>query len=304
MTAPPPALQPLAPGVHYFAAPCNSFVVENGRGGALIVDTGLDDSHAKRLLRALEAAGLTPSAILNTHAHADHHGGNRALLARFPDLTVYGAPGEDAVMRFPLLSPSQLYGARPPRLLQGKFLLAPPNPKVEVLSPGPQELGGAAVTLTEVPGHAPQMFAVQAGDVLYAADALFGPPSLSKHPLTFCTDSAQQKASAARLGALPRVRVVLPGHGDPTTDLAGLIETNLSAFERVSAAVLGAVRQGPATPDELLVRVCAALDLSLGDAANLLLGRGVVSAHLIELLERREAELFVEGNRLLFRALA
>jgi glyoxylase-like metal-dependent hydrolase (beta-lactamase superfamily II) len=44
--------------------------------GAVLIDAGQDRDQAKRLLRACEAAGLTPCAIINTHAHADHFGGN------------------------------------------------------------------------------------------------------------------------------------------------------------------------------------------------------------------------------------
>ncbi|WP_216328158.1 MBL fold metallo-hydrolase [Deinococcus aestuarii] len=296
----PPALECLAPGVHFLPGAVNSVVLEDRRGGALLVDTGLDESHARRLLRALGEAGLTPTGILNTHSHADHHGGNAGLLKRFPDLKVFAPPLEEAIITHPVLEPLSLFGARPPRDLQTKFLLAPPSPARLAPEPGLARIGGVDLELIEVAGHASMMFAVRVGEVLYAADALFGPESLQKHPLTFCADSRLQKEAAARLGELEGVRAVLPGHGGPTADLAGLVAANLAAYGRTTAAVLEAVRGGAAPVDELLARVCDVLGVHMTNAGAVVLNRATLSAHLTELLERGEVAMGVEGNRLLF----
>lgn len=296
-----PALLSLAPGVHVLPGAVNSVVIENGAGGALLVDTGLDESHARKLLRALEAARLTPTAILNTHSHADHHGGNAFLLARHPGLEVFAPPLEAAIINHPILEPLSLFGARPPRELQNKFLLAPATPArpLPALS-GRVTLGGVEVELLDVPGHAAQMVAVRSRDVLYAADALFGEEALAKHPLTFCADSAAQKASAARLAGLEGVRLTLPGHGEATPDLAGLVAANLAAYERTTTAVLAAVAEGEATVDALLARVGRSLGVEMANAGAMVLNRAVVSAHLTELLETGRAVLRVRGGELRF----
>ncbi|EYB69528.1 beta-lactamase-like protein [Deinococcus phoenicis] len=297
-----PELLTLAPGVHFLPGAVNSVVLEGGHGGALLVDTGLDDAQARKLLRALAGAGLRPTAILNTHSHADHHGGNAFILNRFPDLEVFAPPLEAAIIRHPVLEPLSLFGARPPRDLQTRFLLAPASPARPLPDTGPVRLGGVELELLEVSGHAAQMYAVRAGDVLYAADALFGPDALAKHPLTFCADARQQKEAAARLGTLEGVRVVLPGHGDPADDLAGLVAVNLAAYDRTTRAVLDAVRAGAAPIDDLLARVCGALGVQMANAGAVVLNRAVLSAHLTELLEAGAVSLTVEDNRLLFRA--
>ncbi|WP_104991581.1 MBL fold metallo-hydrolase [Deinococcus sp. NW-56] len=297
----PPQLQPLGPGVSFLPGAVNSVVVEGEGGRALLVDTGLDDTHARKLLRAVEGVGLTPGAILNTHSHADHHGGNAFLLSRFPELPVYAPPLEAAIIRYPVLEPLSLWGAAPPAELRTKFLLAPASP-ARAVGPGVQILGGVEVELLPVPGHAAEMYAVRVGEVLYAADALFGPEALGKHPLTFCADSAQQKASAAALSELERVRVVLPGHGDPTPDLAGLVAANLTAYARTTAGVTAALAGGPATVDELLARVGAVLGVTATTPGAWVLNRAVVSAHLTELLAAGAATLELGGGVLRARA--
>ena len=97
------------------------------------------------------------------------------------------------------------------------------------------------------------------------------------------------------------MRVVLPGHGDPTSDLAGLVAANLAAYARTTDAVLHAVRAGAATTDELLARVCAALNITMTNPAAVVLNRAVVAAHLTELQELGAVELSVEDNRLMYR---
>ena len=293
------ALLALAPGAFYLPGAVHSVLLDNGAGGALLIDTGLDESHARKLLRAVGEAGLTPGAILNTHSHADHHGGNAFILKKFPGLPVYAPPLEAAVIQFPVLEPLSLFGALPPRELQTKFLLASASP-AQAVGAGRQTLGGVEVELLPVPGHAAQMYAVRVGDVLYAADALFGPEALAKHPLTFCVDSAAQKASAAALAGLPGVRVVLPAHGDPTAELPALVSVNLASYERTTAVVREALSVGAATVDDLLARVCAALDVQMTNGGAVVLNRAVVSAHLTEGLAAGWAQLEVRDHRLLF----
>ena len=47
-----------------------------GRGDAVVVDPGLEPD---LILEFLRERGLAAAAILNTHGHADHIGGNAAL---------------------------------------------------------------------------------------------------------------------------------------------------------------------------------------------------------------------------------
>jgi len=293
------SLQPLGNGAFLFSGPVNSVVLAGDSGEALLVDTGLDESHARKLLRAVQEAGLTPGAVLNTHSHADHHGGNAFILKRHPGLEIYAPPLEAAVITHPLLEPLYLYGALPPKELRSKFLLAPASP-ARPLEAGTHILGGVQVELLDVPGHAVQMFAVRRGGLLYAADALFGPEALGKHPLTFCADSAAQKASASALGTLEGVTLTVPGHGDPTGDLGALVQRNLASLERTTEAVFRACTEGAVSTDELLARVCDALGVHMDTAGAVVLNRSVVAAHLAELLAAGRAEMRVEANRLLF----
>ena len=61
------------------------FVATENEREAVVVDPAVAD----RVLATLEAEGLELVAILNTHQHFDHVGGNRELLERYPGIPVY-----------------------------------------------------------------------------------------------------------------------------------------------------------------------------------------------------------------------
>ncbi|MEO1070553.1 MAG: hydroxyacylglutathione hydrolase [Cyanobacteria bacterium J06638_6] len=60
------------------------------RGHAAVVDPG----DAGPVIQVLDKLGATLTAILITHHHSDHVGGNRQLLDRFPEVQVYGGAAD------------------------------------------------------------------------------------------------------------------------------------------------------------------------------------------------------------------
>jgi hydroxyacylglutathione hydrolase len=53
-----------------------------GRQDCLVIDPGLEP---RRVIEHLQQNRLTPAAILNTHGHSDHIGGNAALKLRWAE---------------------------------------------------------------------------------------------------------------------------------------------------------------------------------------------------------------------------
>src|SRR5216683_2401989 len=109
----------------------NTWVIQGGanigiiayEGRCLIIDSGLDKDTGRDILKQLKKLDLTPTALLVTHAHADHFGGAHYLIQQ-TGLKVYATRVEAAVMSGPILEPLYLFsGAKPPRELQHKFLL-------------------------------------------------------------------------------------------------------------------------------------------------------------------------------------
>ena len=65
-------------------------LLDDGAPDAAVVDPG----EAAPVLEYLKNAGRRLTAILNTHHHGDHTGGNRELLRRFPGIPLFGGDGD------------------------------------------------------------------------------------------------------------------------------------------------------------------------------------------------------------------
>src|SRR5918911_4068818 len=101
-------LQPIAGRASYIPGSNNLGVVTTGDGGAIAIDTGLDKDTGRLIRKALDEARLILRAIINTHHHADHIGGNDYLVRNLPGVEVYAPRLEAALIENPLLEPLYL----------------------------------------------------------------------------------------------------------------------------------------------------------------------------------------------------
>lgn len=291
-------LQELGTDLYFLPGGVNVAIAVGSDREAVLIDTGQDKEHGRRIRKACEALGVRPVAVINTHAHADHFGGNAYLLRQF-DLAVHAPPFESELMASPYLEPVYLYhGAKPLPELTGKWLMAPPSPTHHRLEPGALELAGREFELLDTSGHAHRQLSVRVGDVLLAADALLGQALLERYPLPFGQDLGRQLSSARCLRELD-VRLVLPGHGEPTADLAGLADANVAALEQAQAAVEAACT-GVGT-EEVLAATCRTLGIELTDLPRYHLNLCTVAAHLAHLREQGRVGCALEDGRLLWQ---
>lgn len=286
----------VGPGVHVLLGAVNCAVIETPGGGAVIVDSGADKDHGKRIRRRLEALGRAPGALICSHSHADHIGGNAYLQSAYPAMVTYAPEIEAELIRAPYLEPVYLFhGAKPPPEMTTKWLQAKPSPVHVEVEAGPLEVAGLRLELLDVRGHAHRMVAVKVDDVLLASDAVFGPATLARYPLPFGQDVGAQKAAHAVVAG-GGARVLLPGHGEATTDVEGIVAANAAAVARAEDAVLAACR-GSSTED-VLAAVGDALDLAMDDLPRFHLNLCTVSAYLSHLRETGRVVARLAGGRL------
>src|SRR5216684_3618035 len=185
----------------------NTWVIQGGanigiiayEGRCLIIDSGLDKDTGRDILKQLKKLDLTPTALLVTHAHADHFGGAHYLIQQ-TGLKVYATRVEAAVMSGPILEPLYLFsGAQPPRELQHKFLLAKPCLTDVILIGNEQAIEGIPVQVIPLPGHSLEQVGLIYGETLFAGDAFLAPGILDKHGIPFYTDIQKGLASLDQL---------------------------------------------------------------------------------------------------------
>lgn len=265
-----------------------SYIV--GAGAAFVIDPGPE---APRHFDALDAALRGPvAAVLITHAHRDHSGGARAFAAR------HGAPIWSADPATPPRSAlvRALLDAEGRGALGGGDGVDAGHRPDRILTDGESVDAGDAWRLRVIatPGHTADhlAFALEErgseeggaeGGVVFTGDHVMGwSTSLVSPP---DGDMAAFMESLSRLAARSGDRWFLPGHGPAITDPAARLRALTQHRRGREAAILEALRGGPASADALARQVYAELDPRLLPAA----ARNVL-AHLLHLAERGAAE--------------
>ncbi|KLU40261.1 MAG: hypothetical protein AA931_01160 [Peptococcaceae bacterium 1109] len=178
----------------------NCYVVHSGRE-AIIVDPG---GEAPEVLEYLQAQQLNVIALVNTHGHADHIGGNHWFVEQT------GAPVWIHRLDAPYLADESLnlapyVGQTFPRVEPGRLL----EDGDEI------SLGSETITVLHTPGHTPGGISLHWEGHLITGDTLFR-EGVGRTDLPG-GDGTVLRQSLVRLGRLPLDTVVYPGHGERTT---------------------------------------------------------------------------------------
>ena len=81
--------------------PDGNTVVLRGTDGFIVFDTGRHPEHTQKIIDFATAAKQPVAAIVNSHWHLDHVGGNVLLRKTYPNVRVYASPAiEDAMHGF------------------------------------------------------------------------------------------------------------------------------------------------------------------------------------------------------------
>jgi hydroxyacylglutathione hydrolase len=191
-------------------------LVDRATGEAGVVDC----AEAEPVLEEVARRGAALRVVLATHHHFDHVGGNRDLLAKLPNLRVYGS-GDDA-----------------PKI---------PGITERVGDGDPVEVGSVRGRVIFIPAHTsghvaywfPDQRMVFTGDTLFAGGC----------GRLFEGDAAQMMSSLGKLAALPDDTRVYCGHEytEKNLDFALTLEPGNSALRTKVAAVRALRRAGKPT---------------------------------------------------------
>jgi len=290
----------VAGGSYAFNGPVN-IGVHVKDNGCVVIDTGLGRDVARKLLRVLEAEGLTVRAVINTHCHVDHCGGNYFISKRV-GAEFYAPRDEVAFIEKPELHVRSMYGlAYPPQDNTVKHLLLGDNcyihhPIVE----GALTIGGHRFNVVALPGHSPGQVGIVTEDgVVFSGDAFFVKQILDKHPIPFYPDPEKTVESAQRVAGL-NVGFVVPGHGPimRKEEAVKHIECYIRRVKAIEEAILEALTI-PLPTEEVVVEVATKFKVE-SSMLQYLLVSSTVKGHLSSLAKRGLVTVRLSGFKLLW----
>lgn len=191
--------------------------------GLILVDTGRHRAHQEKLIAFARAKGKPIAAIVNTHWHIDHSGGNAEIKAAYPDARLYTSTAVEGALKdfFPksraaaeqYLASGQ---ARAEQVAEIRHDFAAMDaadtlrPDVPVQASGPMRIAGRTIRVNYAP------FAATEGDVWLhdetSGTVIVGDLVVDIVPFmdTACPDGWRRALD--RLAATRFARLV-PGHG-------------------------------------------------------------------------------------------
>jgi glyoxylase-like metal-dependent hydrolase (beta-lactamase superfamily II) len=222
--------------------PDGNSVILDGPGGLVVIDTGRHPAHTEAVLAVARRAGREVVAVLNTHWHLDHIGGNPAVRRAFPAARVHASDAL-AGARAGFLADYQkqletLVAGEPDPEKQKPFraelaLLAAGDalaPDVVIRGSGARTLGGRRLAVRL------ETHAVTAGDlwILDRATRTLVAGDLVTLPAPFMDTACPRRWRAAlRRLAAERFDLLVPGHGAPMRKAD--LRTYVAAFDGLLA---------------------------------------------------------------------
>lgn len=283
-----------APRTWYIQSPAKMGIWKPEGGGAVLIDSGNDKDAGRKVQKILEAQGWTLQCILNTHANADHNGGNNLLQARL-GVPAY-APGIDAaITTHPILEPAFLYGGYPCKELRNKFLLAQPSDCRTLTAENLPE----GLTMLPLPGHFFDMCGFQTKDgVWFLADCLSGANIVEKYHVNFIYDVAGYLQTLDLIETLEGT-LFIPAHAEPTEDIRPLAELNRAKVLEICGLILELCGE-PRCFEEVLQKVFQRYQLAMDFNQYVLVG-STIRSYLSYLHDRGELAAEFSACKLLWR---
>ncbi len=258
-----------------------------------LIDSGNDKEAGRKIVQILTANNWRLVGLINTHAHADHVGGNKFLQDRTNTL-IYSLGIDKSIIANPLLEPALLYGASPLPELKTKFLMAKPsipNGDIESLPSG--------LSYLNLKGHYFDMLGIKTSDnVYFLGDALASIATINKYHIFYLYDVKEYLNTLAYLENLDG-SLYIASHVEATSNLKEIIAVNRAKIMEIIDLILG-ITTNPTTFEDILTSLFNHYNLTLNLEQYYLVG-STIKAYLTYLYEEHKLTYTFIDNKMFWK---
>ncbi len=294
-------LRSITEDVWYIPNVVNIGVIRDKYNSVILIDTGIDRGIGKKINNLLINEKLILKAIVNTHSHADHCGGNK-YLQDATGATIYAPVIEDVIISNPYLEPWYLFsGAAPIIDLQNKYLMAKASKVDRVIENSVQTLKFENIELNIIPlpGHAVNQIGIEFDSVFFCADSIFSEELLVKHKVPFFINIRKTLETLNYLLSA-HFSFYVPSHANPSPNISKVVKINIKSIKEIEEFVFNILTQ-PKTTDQVIKSVCDHFQLVLSHVNQYFLLKTPVLAYLSYLRNEKKIGVKLSSNELIWQ---
>ncbi|MBQ9539724.1 MAG: MBL fold metallo-hydrolase [Treponema sp.] len=274
-----------------------------------LIDSGDCNKDGEALAKAIRSLFPDKSlrAVINTHGHSDHCGGNLALKEEF-SCEIWAPKAESMFIENPYLALDIYWGGR--HLQDDRvpaFRQIAPCPVDRQLEETEMDEDSISFKTIALPGHFYDQLGIIVTDkscaqsVCFMGDAFFGIEMIKRYWIPFMQDPKLFRQSVTRIEK-EGADIFVPSHGNffYRNKLGAMAEMNVIMTLEAESLIMKIVKKKASSCEEILQAVAdyAGLDMKLSQ--YVLIG-STIRSYISSLYNEGRLLYFMEGNRLLWK---
>lgn len=279
---------------YYIESPAKIGLYLGENSDVYLIDSGNDKDAGRKVRKILDDNAWNLKAIINTHSHADHIGGNHYLQSQ-TNCKIFASRIETAFTRYPVLEPSFLYGGYPCSDLRHKFLMAAESDVLDITDEAfPKEL-----SIIPLAGHSFDMIGIRTpDDTVFLADCISSKGTLEKYQIGFIYDVEAYLETLSRVEAM-EAAIFVPAHTEPTRDINELVLLNRSKVFEIAEKIYFMCKL-PLVFEEILKNLFDEYSLTMNFEQYVLVG-STVRSYLSWMKNSGKITAIIENNRFMWQ---
>ncbi|MBQ8057065.1 MAG: MBL fold metallo-hydrolase [Ruminococcus sp.] len=279
---------------YYIESPSKVGIYKRNYNDVYLIDSGSDKNSAKKTLKICSEQNWNIKGIINTHAHADHIGGN-AYIQEKTGCDIFCSTIDRPFIEHTIINPLHIYGGYIPQEMEHKFFLAKPSVTKDISSSDfPSEL-----KTYDISGHSLGMIATVTPDnIAFVGDIVSSEEIIKKYGITYLLDIKKHLESLTFVENMSADKFIM-SHVETVSNIKPLIKLNRDKVFEICDRILELIKE-PLTFETLLQKLFYHYELRMSIRQHSLVG-STVRSYLSYLKNEGKVDVIIDDNLILWK---